>query len=416
MEQLSLTRSLSDGKRVNVKDAFKDPEHPFRVAIVCAMWLTGFDAPGEQGLYLDRIISQPHEILQAIARVNRTCKNKKSGRVIDYIGKGGRAIQEALKVYDAEDIEGALEGIEDQVPLLRDRHQRVKDVLKAEGVADITKLEDAVLALRDERVRADFVVKLRAFLETMDTVMPDPAGLPFVRDAKILGFIARTAAAHYRDNQIDLRGVGEKVRKLIDDHITSLGVTVQVEPISILDVKFDDAVNKHVSDRAKASEMEHALRAHIRQHFEEDPVLFQRISERLEQVLITMKDNWVEVIKAWRAMMEEIRHEGEESAFGLDPKTQAPFARVLLEEMGAGETPTEDQVHRASEVTVELVEHLRQEIRIVDFWRNPQAQGVLKGWVFEHLDRHDIVHFKKARAVSDRLVDLAKALHDRLVE
>jgi len=396
----------------------KDPEKQdgLAILIVKSMLLTGFDAPVEQGLYLDRIISQPHEILQAIARVNRTCKNKKAGRVIDYIGKGGKAIKEALKLYDAEDVEGALEGIEDQVPLLRDRHQRVKDVLKAEGIEDITKLEDAVLALRDERVRADFVVKLKAFLETMDTVLPDPAGLPFVRDAKILGFIARTAAAHYRDNQVDLRGVGEKVRKLIDDHITSLGVTVQVEPVSILDVDFEDAVSQHVSDRAKASEMEHALRAHIRQHFEEDPVLFQRMSERLEQVLTTMRDNWVEIIKAWRAMMEEIRHEGEESSFGLDPKTQAPFARVLLEEMGAGDSPTEAQVKLASDVTIELVEHIQQEIRIVDFWRNPHAQSVLKGWVFDHLDRRDVVHFKKARAVADRLVDLAKALHDRLVD
>lgn len=396
----------------------KDPEKQdgLAILIVKSMLLTGFDAPVEQGLYLDRIISQPHEILQAIARVNRTCKNKKAGRVIDYIGKGGKAIQDALKVYDAADVEGALEGIEDQIPLLRDRHQRVKDVLKGEGVEDITHLEYAVLALRDERVRAEFVVKLKAFLETLDTVMPDPAGLPFVRDAKILGFIARSAASHYRDGQVDLRGVGEKVRRLIDDHITSLGVEVKVEPISILDVKFDEAVNRHVSDRAKASEMEHALRAHIRQHFEEDPVLFQRLSERLEQVLTAMKDNWVEIIKAWRAMMEEIRHEGEESAFGPDPKTQAPFARVLLEEMGAGEDPTADQVRKATEVTLELVEHLRQEIRIVDFWRNPQAQGVLKGWVFDLLDRHDTVPFKKTRAVADRLVDLAKALHDRLVD
>jgi type I restriction enzyme R subunit len=301
-----------------------DKQDGLSFLIVKSMLLTGFDAPVEQALYLDRFINQPHEILQAIARVNRTYKNKKAGRVVDYIGKGGKVIQKALEVYDAGDIEGALEGVEDQVPLLRDRHQRVKDVLAAQGVSDLTKLEDAVLALREERVRADFMVKLRGFLETMDTVMPDPAGMPFVRDAKLLGFIARSAAAHYRDSQIDLRGVGEKVRKLIDDHIQAEGVEVKVEPISILDVKFDEAVNRHVSDRAKASEMEHALRAHIRQHFEEDPVRFQKMSERLEQVLTTLRDNWAEILKAWRAMMEDVRHEGTESAFGLDPRTPSP--------------------------------------------------------------------------------------------
>ena len=396
----------------------KDPEKADDLAflIVKSMLLTGFDAPVEQALYLDRIINQPHEILQAIARVNRTYANKKAGRVVDYIGKGGKVIQKALEVYDAADIEGAIEGVEDQIPLLRDRHQRVKDVLTGQGASDLTKLEDSVLALRDERVRAEFMVKLKGFLETLDTVMPDPAGLPFVRDAKLLGFIARTAAAHYRDSQIDLRGVGEKVRKLIDDHIQAQGVELKVEPISILDVKFDEAVNRHVSDRAKASEMEHALRAHIRQHFEEDPVRYQKMSERLEEELTTLRDNWVEILKAWRAMMEEVRHEGTESAFGLDPRTQAPFARVLLEEMGAGDAPTEAQIKRASEVTLELVDHFRQEIRLVDFWRSAQAQQVLKGWVFELLDHRDLIEFKKARAVADRLVDLAKALHDRLVD
>ena len=396
----------------------KDPDKQDGLAflIVKSMLLTGFDAPVEQALYLDRFINQPHDILQAIARVNRTYANKKAGRVIDYIGRGGKMIQRALEVYDAADIDGALESVEDQIPLLRDRHQRVRDALKGQGVDDLTHLEDAVLALREERVRADFTVKLRAFLETLDTVLPDPAGLPFVRDAKLLGFIARCAAAHYRDTQVDLRGVGEKVRKLIDDHIQAEGVEVKVEPISILDVHFDDAVTRHVSDRAKASEMEHALRAHIRQHFEEDPVRFQKLSERLEKVLTALKDNWAEMLKAYRALMDDIRHESTESSFGLDPRTQAPFTRVLLEEMAAGDNPDAAQVRRATEVTLELVDHIRQEIRIVDFWRNPQAQEVLKGWVFELLDRHDLVDFKKARAVADRLVDLAKALHERLVE
>lgn len=86
----------------------------------------------------------------------------------------------------------------------------MKDVLKHQGVEGINQLGAAVLCLRDERVRADFVVKLKSFLETLDTVMPDPAGLPFVRDAKFLGFIARSSAAHYRDGQVDLRGVGRR--------------------------------------------------------------------------------------------------------------------------------------------------------------------------------------------------------------
>src|SRR5204863_6701051 len=60
----------SDGKRVGVEDAFKDPDHPFRVAIVCAMWLTGFDVECLQTMYIDKPM-KAHTLMQAIARANR---------------------------------------------------------------------------------------------------------------------------------------------------------------------------------------------------------------------------------------------------------------------------------------------------------------------------------------------------------
>ena len=59
-----------DGKRVDVETAFKDPEHPFRVAIVCAMWLTGFDVECLSTLYIDKPM-KAHTLMQAIARANR---------------------------------------------------------------------------------------------------------------------------------------------------------------------------------------------------------------------------------------------------------------------------------------------------------------------------------------------------------
>ncbi len=58
-----------DGKRLNVEDAFKDDKHPFRVAIVCAMWLTGFDVECLQTLYIDKPL-KAHTLMQAIARAN----------------------------------------------------------------------------------------------------------------------------------------------------------------------------------------------------------------------------------------------------------------------------------------------------------------------------------------------------------
>ncbi len=76
---------LSDGKRIGVDSAFKRTRHPFRIAIVCAMWLTGFDVPSLANLYLDKPL-KAHTLMQAIARANRVHKNKNNGLIIDYCG------------------------------------------------------------------------------------------------------------------------------------------------------------------------------------------------------------------------------------------------------------------------------------------------------------------------------------------
>ena len=98
----------SDGKRVPVEDAFKDPQHPFRVAIVCAMWLTGFDVECLATLYIDKSM-KAHNLMQAIARANRVFPGKDCGVIVDYNGML-KSLREALAQYalgDEDDGGGA---------------------------------------------------------------------------------------------------------------------------------------------------------------------------------------------------------------------------------------------------------------------------------------------------------------------
>lgn len=76
---------LPDGTRIDVDSAFKKEEHPFRIAIVCAMWLTGFDVPSLANLYLDKPL-KARTLMQAIARANRVNKDKNNGLIVDYCG------------------------------------------------------------------------------------------------------------------------------------------------------------------------------------------------------------------------------------------------------------------------------------------------------------------------------------------
>lgn len=394
-----------------------DPEKrdPLAFLIVKSMLITGFDAPLEQVMYLDRPIKEA-ELLQAIARVNRTYPKKAAGIVVDYYGVA-RHLKEALAAYSADDIEGVLRSLKDEIPKLRDRHRRVLNVFQERGVATISDEAGCIDLLRDERLRAEFQVKLKQFLITLDLVLPRPEALPYIADAKALAHIQIRARNRYRGGERPIgKEVGEKVRRLIDDHIISLGVDPSVPPISILDADFDDRVDKEKSTRAKASEMEHAVRWHIRQHLDEDPERYERLSERLEQILAELQGRWDELMVALSDLIREARAGRHADDTGLDPETQAPFLGLLRQEVGGDGDIPRARFEQLAQVTIDLVDHVRQEIRLVGFWQNAHAQEVLHRWLVQFLDDQDLLPFDRLSHVSDRFVELAKANHAKLTK
>ncbi|MDI1231315.1 MAG: type I restriction endonuclease subunit R [Methylobacter sp.] len=96
-----------DGR--SLEECFKDSQHPFRIAIVCAMWLTGFDVKSLATLYLDKPM-KGHTLMQAIARVNRVAANKKNGLVIDYNGML-KSLRKALATFAQGDAGGLLSAL-----------------------------------------------------------------------------------------------------------------------------------------------------------------------------------------------------------------------------------------------------------------------------------------------------------------
>lgn len=100
--------------RVDVEAAFKDPGHPFRVAVVCAMWLTGFDVESLSTLYIDKPM-KAHTLMQAIARANRVYPGKDFGLIVDYNGML-KSLRQALADYALGD-DGAGGGEEIVAPI-----------------------------------------------------------------------------------------------------------------------------------------------------------------------------------------------------------------------------------------------------------------------------------------------------------
>lgn len=417
------------GKHEQLIKRFKKPlrheqagkADPLAFLIVKSMLLTGFDAPIEGVMYLDRPIKEA-ELLQAIARVNRTGHGKRCGIVVDYYGVANH-LKEALAAYADEDIEGALVSIKDEVPILRDRHLRVVDVLRRQGVESLDDTEVCLAALDQEKVRAEFAVKLKAFLASLDTILPRPEGLPFIKDAKRLAYIHARARNRYKDLPVLGKDIGAKVRKLIDDHVISLGVDPKIPPIQLTDADFEKQLSRNANDRAKASEMEHAIRSHIRKHADEDPVLFRKLSERLNDILKSLDEQWDALVAQLQKIISDLRSgQINDDTTPTDlPEHYAPFLRTVLEVVCAEATPQPAELIRLKDVTVELVDLLVDELQSHrDIWspRKRVAQEDLTGRLFDHLMllRPQLVDADTAGILADRLLDQARASHDKLMQ
>jgi type I restriction enzyme, R subunit len=164
----------------DLEDEFKKPDHPFRLVIVCAMWLTGFDVPTLATLYLDKAM-QGHSLMQAIARANRVAEGKNNGLLVDYSGilKGLRAAlakygsaanphqdsaQQPTAPYD-ETIALAhsyAQAIENCTQYLHSLGCDLHQLQQAEGFDKISLLDAAVEAITtNDKTRARFEVLAR---------------------------------------------------------------------------------------------------------------------------------------------------------------------------------------------------------------------------------------------------------------
>ena len=394
---------------------------PLAFIIVKSMLLTGFDAPIEGVMYLDRPI-QGAELLQAIARVNRSGFGKRCGIVVDYYGVA-RHLKEALAAYADADVDGALASLKDELPVLRERHMRLEELFRPYGVISFGNDDACIDALANERLRADFSVKLKEFLVSLDTILPRPEGLPYVKDAKNLSYIYARARNRYKDIPEIGRDVGAKVRKLIDDYVVSLGVDPRIPPIQLTDASFDKHVSGASSDRAKASEMEHAIRSHIRRNLDQDPVLYRKLSERLDNILKELGEQWEEIVRQLQNMISGIRTghvNGECMPDGLSD-CYVPFLRTILAEVYGDQDINSEKLVRIQAVTVDLVDLLIFELKSNRRIWSPSKradQDSLNAMLFEHLMQLSppLVGDEKAGILADKLMEQARANHDRLVQ
>lgn len=247
-------------------------------------------------------------------------------------------------------------------------------------------------------------------------MLPLPAAKPYVADAKLFGEIQLRVRRRYRDrDEFDPSLYAEKVRALIDEHIISLDIEQKLPPFSVTAPDFTQRVAGLVGERAKASEMEHALRAHITKAFNQDPARYARLSQRLEQILESYQENWNQQIQAFQEMIDELQRsqpKQDESGFLVQER---PFYGLLVDEC-AGDSALERELEeRLQQASRDVVGIVREHIGIVDFWHNAHAQKKLVDTLTRYLINHDMCPVERSERVADLLFEVARANREQLL-
>jgi type I restriction enzyme R subunit len=441
-EPAIITAARTEARRWNAVENFckpfdlDDPEHELTgiaFLVVCDMLLTGFDAPVEQVMYIDKKLRE-HNLLQAIARVNRVAPGKRRGFIVDYIGLANN-LTDALRIYSDEDLEDLQQGLKNlasELPILEERYRRLLQHFEAAGVRDIEAFAEgtlgdpraevavvhaAVRAMKDIKRRVDFEVYLKKFLASLNLILPHESGHRYRVPARRFGYLLRMVKERYKDGSIDVSDAGAKVKALINEHLIELGIDPKIPPVELLADDFIDHVRKHSGgdDEARASEMEHALRKHCTVHFDEDPAFYKRLSEKLEELIRRYHDNWEALAEGYEELRKEAAEGRRETVDGLDREATVLYDYLVQLAFDSNEAPGQSR-EGVKRLAAELVELIRGRINVLDFWQKPIEVHRLRGDVDtallltnipELIDRHE--------RLAVEIVKLAEKRHEELV-
>lgn len=283
-----------------VIEAFKGSGDP-EIVIVVSKLLTGFDAPRNTVLYICKPLRE-HNLLQAIARVNRLYESdegeKQFGFIIDYEGLLGE-LDSALSTYsafegfDAGDLAGTVHDVREEMRKLPQVHDQLWDLFKP--VKNKKDMEQFEQFLADAAIRQDFYERLKAFSRCLHICLSsdklldvfDEAMIAAVkRDWKQFNELRRSVQLRYQE-VVDIKEFEPKIQRLLDDHVAAMPATVIIQLVNINDPDALKAVveNEGVSVASKADRIASATRRSITEKMDEDPAFYRQFSELLEETI-----------------------------------------------------------------------------------------------------------------------------------
>ncbi len=303
-------------KRMNesqppLDEKFKDPDDPLRIVFLCAMWLTGFDAPSCSTVYLDKPMRN-HTLMQTIARANRVFPGKHSGMIVDYANVFA-SLEKALAIYGAG--KDGKNPVKDKAKLVGDLRNAIDaattfcatrqmilpaiEQLATGSLERLQRIDDAVNALiSPDPLRRDFFAHERLVGTLYGAVKPDPAALEFAGRVASITVIADAIRAKLNPNPADITEVMGDIGKLLDASIT--GVDMPAKPAPVMDlskIDFEALRSRFKESKHKNTDLE-VLKAAIRAQLEK--------LIRLNKTRADFAEKFEELIESYNAGSQSI--------------------------------------------------------------------------------------------------------------
>lgn len=397
-----------EGKRMELDEAFKDGDHPFRVAIVCAMWLTGFDVPTLATLYLDKPL-KAHTLMQAIARANRVAEGKNNGMIVDYcgilynlrkalaefaIGSGtGEQEKETGGKNPLGTTEELLADLVNSIGITKEllaRHGfELSSITEATGFDRIGAVKQAKDVVNEnDKSRKQFEIMAREVFKKFKACINEKAAINNHRNDRDAIHIIYKSLQDDRENA-DISKIMRALHKAVESSIDvakSPSVTYKSYNISQIDFErlrkeFAKKPNKKtlvmnlkdaIEAKLNAMLLQNPLRTDFQKHYEE---LVENYNNEKNQ--LTIEKTFEALLKFMEELDEEERRAMREN---LTEETLVLFDILKKPELSKKETA------QIKKVSVDLLAALKKEKLIIENWREKEStRDAVKQSIYDFL-------------------------------
>lgn len=394
-----------DGKRLDMETAFKKTEHPFRVAIVCAMWLTGFDVKSLSTLYLDKPL-KAHTLMQAIARANRVHEGKNNGLIVDYCGIL-KNLRKALATFAGHTGAGEIEdGGENPPPevdpikppeelmadleesiiavefFLKDRGFNLNDIITSTGFERNRLIDDAKEAVNEnDETRKRFEIMSREVFKKFKACFAFREIInKFLKQYEAINIVYKSIKKD--EEKADISDIIKELHSVIDETVTTRSFSdsnVNIKESTVYDIskidfdrlrkEFEKSKKKNttvqtlkevIEKRLNKMLMENPLRTNFQKHYEEIIAEYNSEKDR-----VTIEKTFEALMKYYASMDEEEKRAVRE---GLeDQDTLALYDLLMKPDL------SKKDIEKLKKVAKELLQLIQAEKQKIDNWKEKQV-------------------------------------------